>query len=95
MSGLPSHSELDQRALRLVGAIISTAQNATSFDQFNNSTGGFQFAVPYFKVENNGTVCAPVNIGSLGLAGIKDGSNVTVQIVYQGGDGNLYQVSHK
>ena len=76
-----------------VGAVVSTVPTASSFDDFHNTSGGFQFAVPYFKVENNGSVCAPVNFGSLGFSGISDGANVTLQIIYQGGDGNLYQVS--
>lgn len=48
--------------------------------------------MPYFKVENNGSVCAPVNFGTLGFSGIQDGANVTLQVIFQGGDGNLYQV---
>lgn len=69
---------------------MSTVQNPTSFDQFNNASGGFQVVSEYNKVANNGSYCAPVNFAS--VPGIQDGSNVTIQIIYTGGDGNLYQV---
>ena len=48
-------------------------------------------AVPYFK--NSGKIpCLAVNISSLGLSGVTDGSNVTLQMAFNGGDAVLYQV---
>jgi hypothetical protein len=45
----------------------------------------------YRKVEESGFYCAPLNLTASGVQGIKDGANATIQIVYTGGDGNLYQ----
>ncbi|KAK7694433.1 hypothetical protein QCA50_001619 [Cerrena zonata] len=67
-----------------VGVIVSTAQNPSSFDNFTT-------AVDYFTYEQTGTLCFPINLNATGVSGIKDGANVTIQIVYNGGDGNLYQ----
>jgi hypothetical protein len=36
--------------------------------------------------------CLPISIGNLKLEGAQDGSNVTIQVIYDGGDGLLYQV---
>jgi hypothetical protein len=37
--------------------------------------------------------CSPINITSSGVSGIQDGANVTIQVIYDGGDENLYQVA--
>lgn len=75
----------------LVGAIISTVSNPNNFDNFSVN-GVSQIVAPYGKEPNAGTFCIPLNISAAGIAGAKDGANVTVQIVFAGGDGNLYQV---
>ena len=40
-----------------------------------------------------GNFCIPLDIASAGIEGAVDGANVTIQIVLNGGDGQLYQVS--
>jgi hypothetical protein len=71
--------------------MISTKANPTSFNDFTNSSGGSQLAVPF--LQGAGTFgCMPVNAGSAGIAGVGDGANVTLQMMFNGGDGNLYQV---
>jgi hypothetical protein len=72
--------------------IISTVQNPTSFDNFS-SNGVQQFVSPYAKEASAGTFCMPLNISASNATGVKDGANVTIQVVWSGGDGNLYQVS--
>jgi hypothetical protein len=71
--------------------MISTSSDPTSFSNFRNSSGGDQLAVPYFQ--SGGTSgCIAVNVSDSGLSGLNDGSNVTLQMVFNGGDGILYQV---
>ncbi|GLB36371.1 putative GPI anchored protein [Lyophyllum shimeji] len=72
------------------GVIISTVQNPTSFDNFS-SQGEQQIVSPYAKQENAGTFCIPLNISNANIDGVKEGANVTIQVVFAGGDGNLYQ----
>ena len=82
---------LSSSPLFSVGIQISTDANPNSFDNFHTSNGGDQLAVPYFQ--GQGTQgCVPVSIGTLGLPGVADGSNVTLQFVQDGSDGSLYQV---
>ncbi|KAH0838591.1 hypothetical protein J3R83DRAFT_6912 [Lanmaoa asiatica] len=72
------------------GVIISTIQDPTSFADFNSSSG-YQMVVPYFQTNGEGMFCFPVNIATSGVSGIQDGANVTIQIIFDGGDGILYQ----
>ncbi|KAG5719315.1 hypothetical protein E4T56_gene13298 [Termitomyces sp. T112] len=72
------------------GVLLSTAQDPVSFDNF--SVNGVQQIVgPYAKEANAGTFCIPLNISAAGIENVRDGSNVTIQVVFAGGDGNLYQ----
>ena len=74
-----------------VGIQISTVADPDSFDDFHTANGSDQLAVPYFQ--GQGTQgCVPINIGALGLPGVGDESNVTLQFVQDGSDGSLYQV---
>lgn len=50
-------------------------------------------AVPFFQTTGAGTFCFPINITSSGAPGIQDGANVTIQVIFDGGDGSLYQVN--
>ena len=74
--------------------MISIEQNPTNFSVFNTSTTGVTLpaAVPFFKTSGEGLACIAIDIESLGIEGIKDGSNVTIQVQFDGGDGNLFQV---
>jgi hypothetical protein len=73
-----------------VGVLISTVPNPNSFDNFTIN-GVPQFVHPYAKQPDAGTFCVPLNIGAAGIAGVTDGANVTLEVVFEGGDGNLYQ----
>ncbi|KAF9456152.1 hypothetical protein BDZ94DRAFT_1315425 [Collybia nuda] len=72
------------------GVIISTVQNPTSFDNFTVN-GEQQLVKGYAKEDAAGTFCIPLNISAANIPGVKEGSNVTIQVVFEGGDGNLYQ----
>jgi hypothetical protein len=69
---------------------LSTMQDPTSFDNFTNSTGGL---VRNFATGSGaGNFCIPLDLSNTGISGISDGANVTIQFIYNGGDGSLYQV---
>jgi hypothetical protein len=40
-----------------------------------------------------GGFCIALDLSNTGISGVSDGANVTIQLVFNGGDGNLYQVS--
>ncbi|TDL28569.1 hypothetical protein BD410DRAFT_738021 [Rickenella mellea] len=73
--------------------LISIDQNPTTFAEFNKSSTGVNLppAVPFFKASGEGAVCVPIDIGALNITGVKDGSNVTIQVEFNGGDGQLFQ----
>lgn len=48
--------------------------------------------VPYFQTNGEGMYCFPINITASGVSGVQDGANVTIQVIFDGGDGILYQV---
>lgn len=68
-------------------------QDPTSFNNFTNSSGGQQLARNFASATGSGGFCIPLDLSSTGISGVSDGANVTLQFVYNGGDGNLYQVS--
>ncbi|KIK97648.1 hypothetical protein PAXRUDRAFT_92813, partial [Paxillus rubicundulus Ve08.2h10] len=72
------------------GVIVSTKQDPSSFGDFNSSSG-VQLAVPYFQQDGEGKYCFPIDLAQTGFSGIQDGANVTIQIIFDGGDGSLYQ----
>ncbi|EPQ60925.1 hypothetical protein GLOTRDRAFT_68971 [Gloeophyllum trabeum ATCC 11539] len=76
-----------------IGVIISTAQNPTSQDNFTDpkNSSAFQQVMQYNKQSGSGYFCLPVDIQASGISGVKDGSNVTIEIIFDGGDGQLYQ----
>ncbi|TFY67360.1 hypothetical protein EVJ58_g1689 [Rhodofomes roseus] len=74
-----------------LGVIISAVQNPNNFANFTDSSGKYQMVVNYFETSGEGSFCAPINISAAGIDGVKDGSNVTVQFIFDGGDGALYQ----
>lgn len=49
--------------------------------------------VPYFQTSGEGKFCFPISIAASGVFGIQDGANVTIQVIFDGSDGILYQVS--
>jgi hypothetical protein len=76
----------------IVGVLVSTVQNTTSFDNFNSSAGQEQIVVPFSQQSGEGLFCFPVNMASSGVSGLQDGANVTIEIIFNGPDGILYQV---
>ena len=79
--------------ISLVGVLLSTVASPESFNDFHTASGADQLVVDYFK--GTGTSgCIRVVPNGAGIPGIQNGSNVTLQMVFDGGDGKLYQVSH-
>ncbi|KAF9535573.1 hypothetical protein CPB83DRAFT_841987 [Crepidotus variabilis] len=76
----------------LLGVIISTDADPNTWEDFNIAgTNNQQFVKYYGKQANPGTYCIPLDLKASGIAGVQEGSNVTIQAIFQGGDGNLYQ----
>ncbi|KAJ8084267.1 hypothetical protein PM082_003035 [Marasmius tenuissimus] len=74
----------------VVGVILSTSQNPRTWEDFY-ANGQQQLVRDYAKSPDAGTYCIPLDLSSTGIADVKDGANVTIQVVFAGGDGNLYQ----
>jgi len=74
-----------------VGVLVSTASNPSNFSDFNFPNGTNQLAVNFFQTSGEGLACFNINLTKSGVSGIQDGANVTVEIVFDGGDGQLYQ----
>ncbi|KAI8995323.1 hypothetical protein BD414DRAFT_479208 [Trametes punicea] len=73
-----------------LGGIIATVQDPNTFTAFE-SNGQFQFVVPFFATSGEGDFCFPIDLAAHNISGVKDGANVTLQLIYDGGDGQLYQ----
>ncbi|KZV77634.1 hypothetical protein PENSPDRAFT_645265 [Peniophora sp. CONT] len=76
------------------GVEISTKQNPTSFANFtaNNTDNGQDQLVRQFATgSGEGSICIPLDLNSTGISGVKDGANVTLQFIFDGGDGELFQ----
>jgi len=78
-------------SLWTAGVVISTIQDPTSFTDFINSSSGYQTVVPFFQTTGAGTFCFPIDIAASNISGIQEGANVTIQVIFDGGDGSLYQ----
>lgn len=72
--------------------MISTAASPSTANDFHNSSGSDQLVVGYFKGNGTTGLCVSVKPTAAGVPGIQNGTNVTLQMVYDGGDGTLYQV---
>jgi hypothetical protein len=73
--------------------LISTVQDPTSFANFTDASGQQQLARNFASASGEGAFCIPLDLNNTGISGIQDGANVTIQFVFNGGDGTLYQVS--
>ena len=73
------------RCCYVVGVILSAARNPNNFANFTQ-------AVDFFTYDTPGNFCFPVDLSVKNISGVQDGANVTVQLVYDAGDGRLYQV---
>jgi hypothetical protein len=47
--------------------------------------------VQFFQTSGEGLACFNVDLSKSGVSGIQDGANVTIEVVFDGGDGQLYQ----
>ncbi|EIW67915.1 hypothetical protein TREMEDRAFT_40062 [Tremella mesenterica DSM 1558] len=74
-----------------VVAFISTSETPTSFDDFNKTSNGTSIPLltNFFQV-HEGEYCWNVDFSSLNI-GLTNGSLVTLQIQFDGGDGFLFQ----
>ncbi|KAH8096691.1 hypothetical protein BXZ70DRAFT_945738 [Cristinia sonorae] len=62
----------------------STNDSAATFDDFST-------AIEVVHGFESGNVCLPVNLSKGSFKGLKDGDNVTLQMVYEADEGKLYQ----
>ena len=46
----------------------------------------------FASATGEGNFCIPLDLSNTGISGVSDGANVTIQFLFDGGDGNLYQV---
>ncbi|THH16768.1 hypothetical protein EW146_g3932 [Bondarzewia mesenterica] len=76
-----------------IGVLVSTVQDPTSFNDFRDSSGNEQFAMQLTQLTGEGGFCLPLNLANTNITGLSSGKNVTIQIVFNGGDGTLYQCS--
>jgi hypothetical protein len=68
------------------GALVSTASDPASFNDFPNAT----MPLAFFKGSGENVICAgPLSFNA--TSDIKDGTNATIQLIFDGGDGQLYQ----
>ncbi|KAH8926943.1 hypothetical protein BT69DRAFT_1347631 [Atractiella rhizophila] len=76
-----------------VEIIISPNPNPQNFSVFNVTSSGATIPPlkPFFDITNAGEFCINVDISSLGVSDFANGTNATIQVVYNGGDGPLYQ----
>ncbi|KAK0456299.1 hypothetical protein EV421DRAFT_1751564 [Armillaria borealis] len=65
---------------------LSMSSNPTSFDDFKQ-------IVPFFQMQGEGIYCLPLNLSATNATGLTNEQNVTIQILYNGGDSQLYQCS--
>ncbi|KAF8807189.1 hypothetical protein BYT27DRAFT_7189274 [Phlegmacium glaucopus] len=69
-----------------IGVLISTVANPTSFDNFT-------LVNTFSQLNGEGGFCLPLDFSTSNVTGLQNGENVTVQMVFNGGDGQLYQCS--
>ncbi|KAF8213305.1 hypothetical protein K438DRAFT_1707015 [Mycena galopus ATCC 62051] len=65
-----------------IGVNVSTSQNPQQFSDFSMPV------FPFASESGEGLKCFPIDLSS---AGLTDGQNVTMQFVFDGSDGVLYQ----
>ncbi|EJD54612.1 hypothetical protein AURDEDRAFT_110183 [Auricularia subglabra TFB-10046 SS5] len=72
---------------------IALNDNPTSFDDFNATTspGKGATVLDFFKIDSEGDFCFDTDVSALGLADAKDGTEATLNVIFNGGDGTLYQ----
>ncbi|GAA6028940.1 hypothetical protein JCM8097_001516 [Rhodosporidiobolus ruineniae] len=78
-----------------VAILISFDENPTSFADFNETSSGQSYGLlkDFGTITGTGDFCFNVDIASLGVTGLQNGSVATLQVEYNGGDGILLQCS--
>ncbi|KAJ6562166.1 hypothetical protein B0H19DRAFT_1375342 [Mycena capillaripes] len=66
------------------GVSLANQGNPTQFSDFLS-------IVPFFKDSGEGAFCFDLDFIKINSTGLKDGQNVTLEIVFDGGDGKLFQ----
>ncbi|KAG9050272.1 hypothetical protein FS837_006713 [Tulasnella sp. UAMH 9824] len=73
--------------------LISFSNNPQSFTDFNTTANGgsIPYLKPFIQIQGTGEACIPVDVASLNVPGVQNGTNATIQVQFNGGDGWLYQ----
>jgi len=73
--------------------LISFDQNPQNFSQFSTAPDGqsIPYLKPFIQLSGTGEMCVPVNVSALGIQGVGNGTNATIMVQFNGGDGELYQ----
>ncbi|KAH8079961.1 hypothetical protein HD553DRAFT_126541 [Filobasidium floriforme] len=82
---VPIHLD-SHHASAAVALLISSKEDPQNFDDFSSTLAKSWFQMP------QGETCFNVDFSSLGMNFV-NGSQVTIQVQYNGGDGNLFQCS--
>ncbi|KIJ53141.1 hypothetical protein M422DRAFT_202126, partial [Sphaerobolus stellatus SS14] len=74
-------------------AVILFEDAPTTFAEFNRTNDGTSIPAlaPFTNLFTKGSACVPVSVVGTGLAEAKNGTNATILVQFNGGDGNLYQ----
>ncbi|KAG8920695.1 hypothetical protein FRC01_000637 [Tulasnella sp. 417] len=70
--------------------LISFSSDPQSFANFNTTANGqsIPYLKPYIQIQGTGEACYPVDVASLNIPGVQNGTNATIQIQFNGGDGS-------
>ena len=73
---------------------VSFKSDPTTLNDFNTTSSGqaYPLLLPTFSTTVEGSFCVNVNVSSLGVSGVTNGTLATILMVYNGGDGLLHQV---
>ncbi|KIJ45495.1 hypothetical protein M422DRAFT_120675, partial [Sphaerobolus stellatus SS14] len=73
--------------------VVSFDEDPTTFSEFNTTSNGTKIPPlePFTNLFSTGDACVPVNVGATGFA--KNGTNATILVQFDGGDGDLFQCS--
>jgi len=63
---------------------LTTKPNASDFSDFLN-------VVPFAKHSGEGPFCLSLDFSKTNATGLTEGQNVTIEVIFDGGDGQLYQ----
>ncbi|TNY17665.1 hypothetical protein DMC30DRAFT_333637, partial [Rhodotorula diobovata] len=76
-----------------VAIFLSLDSNPTSFADFNETSTGQSYGPlkPFGQISGTGDYCFTVDVASLGLSDLSNGTVATLQVEYNGGDGYLFQ----